>query len=180
MVLGGPPAEAAELWLPASHQQLMPRLRQAAEKVEATAACEQVMQGSLHSASEDAGTPVFALVCRDVRRYTYPVFVDAGSLEVTYPAGVPSGSLWDWSTIERRRQGTEACETLFAEQTRHMLQLQRLQGRKPWTRDDGEVFRLVIDFDARTPQGQPLHYRAECRLAGPDEASLVIRARRQS
>lgn len=68
----------------------------------------------------------------------------------------------------------------FAEQTRHMLQLRRVNSAASPEPDDEDALSLVIDFDAPTPQGHPLHYRAECRVAGSDAASLTIRARRQN
>lgn len=157
-------AMTQNLWLPGSYHKLMPELRKGAEKLQATERCAKVLEGKLHNSTQDEGRATFFFICRDSERKTFPVLMDANTLELDFPL-TPEPTPRDLAAERRARiqQAWQQCESSFVRETRFMNKMTILtQGQpKPQTDEDGSVA-FVIDFDAQNLHSQPLHYRAYC------------------
>lgn len=160
------------LWLPGTYYKLMPELRKGAEKLQATERCAKVLEGKLHSTTRDEAHATFYYICRDADRKTFPVLVDANTLELDFPL-TPEPTPRDLAAERRARiqQAWQKCESLFARETRFMNKMTLLtQGQPKAQFDDNGGVAFVIDFDAQNLHAQPLRYRAHCM--SKDEESL--------
>lgn len=186
------------LWLPGSYLKLMPKLRKSAEKLEASERCDKVLEGKLHDSTRNEEHATFFLICRDASRKTFPVLVDANTLELDFPLWVepepePEPEPRDLEAERRARiqHAWQVCEPLFAKETRFMQNMTLLTKGQPQPLEGGEggeggqggqgSVSFVIDFDAENLRAQPLHYRAHCTTTNEDAPpELVIEARRDS
>jgi hypothetical protein len=102
------PDLSAQLLLPRSYQQHLPRLQQAAELALSTDRCERLLQGGLQLDLSRPDHPVFRILCRDQHQQSFAMLVDGISLHLlddTRPGG--SISFEDWQRemeSEKERQ----------------------------------------------------------------------------
>lgn len=181
----------SSLWLPGAYQKLAPELRQAALKLEQTERCVKVLRGSLHDSTKSLDEAVFLLVCRDENRQTYSALANAQTLELTFllPEVVappleeltPEQQRAELAELKQQRfdQFQEACEQLFANKTRYMKNLVRIDQGSLVVKEEGEALSMVMPFDAVSLRGAPLQYQATCSSdASAAEVSLAITARK--
>lgn len=169
------------LWLPGKYQQqLAPELRQAAMKVEAEERCQTLLRGSLHDSSKSVDDARFLFVCRDPQGTTFPVIVDAQTLEISYrESGSTDGLLASGDSEKakaaRLSQVKTQCKALFEKNTQRMKGMQRLESldQAIHVAKGGELV-MSYAFDALSPTGHPLQYRAVCTAVGSEPATLSM------
>ena len=174
-----------DLWLPVSYQELAPELRQAALKAEASDVCHKLLRGGIHGSSEGLDKAVFFLVCWDADRKTFPILVDANTLEFTFlkkPDPVEEDAEQSVPDPQERIDSVWAeCQELYAKKTRHMKSLNTLTHGQPVPDVGEQHLEFQIDFDALSLQGESLHYRASCISANIETPTkLTIHGRKKT
>lgn len=170
----------SRLWLPKSYQTFYVSLVNAALAAEETDRCVTVLEGTLDLDQSTPERPVFRILCRQESGVSYNEMVDGTDYKtLTTPASKDSY----WSEESRRRRERERlmetywhlCQTEIARQTRLMNELQWLTPMPavPSSETDGRVS-YILDFDAKTPEGRPLHYRLQCAVSESEGATVSI------
>jgi len=198
VLIAGPAfaVKKSRLWLPRAQHELQSQLIQAAQLVESSDECEEVISGELDTDRSAEGAPVFRVVCRNPAGYTYSVYVtnagkpDAKVEKVQSEAATAENNAarkLSASSADNARAGDKSVDDKTG--SKNCLEaLKRRTGHMAGVKlDESNLQRLALptgdaqyelDFDAADPSGIALHFHAVCRVSAGGTALVEIRPRR--
>lgn len=177
------PLDASVLWLPLKYKPLQTKLFNAALAALDQPRCIEVKSGTVDLRQSSAEVPVFRILCKEASGLTYTETVTAEGYQSLTPL----------------KSARKSCHALVKEKTKLMQSLTWLppkpqasypneqaalraanKGEAQITTDaDGNRHeRYQWDFDAASPSGESLHYRAVCTAVNGEDAKVKIKARR--
>lgn len=176
------PLDTSVLWLPLKYQKLEAKLYFAAEAALSQPRCIEVKNGTVDLRQSTAESPVFRILCRESSGMTYTEMVTANGYESLTPK--KSAFL---ACFELLKQETELMQSLtwvppkpFASYpSEKAAQIAGAKGGSTIKEDaDGNRHEHYHwDFDAESPSGEALHYRAECLAVNGAKPAIEIKAR---
>jgi len=194
--------DESNLWLPISYRPHYMKLIRAAKLVEDNAHdCQSILRGELQASKSTKEHPVFRIVCRNQAKRSFAIIIDGLAMEVIDPA-FPGGTVSfeelevlrlqalaqkeKEAELEAQRQELIRqqalwlkCEEKVAERTKMMKDKVILTTEAPAAEVGPEQsLKFLLDFDAKTPQGKALRYRAICHFNESETLKVSIRPRR--
>lgn len=128
--------ELEQLWVPKSYMRHMPRLYDAAERVEQWSRCAELLEGTTHLDRTTEKHPVFTITCRNAEGRTFSVLVDGPTLKKVDEAR--PGGLVTFEQLEREREQAEARRQ---ERERKRAELEELEERSREAERESEAWR---------------------------------------
>lgn len=173
----------SRLWLPKSYRSHYVALVNAALAAEATNRCVTVLEGTIDLTLSSQEKAVFRILCRQESGVSYNEIVDGDSYE-TLTTPTQSDSYWsEDARLEREMQVRKKefwsrCDAMLKVRTRLMNDLQWVSEvpSPPVTISETSA-EYLVDFDAKTPEGTILKYRARCSVSDSQDAQVEITRR---
>ena len=151
------PLDEARLWLPASYNKHSLALLKAATSALARPRCLEVKRGTLDLSQSAPERAVFRFLCLQASGQTYTEVIEGNS----------------FTSLVFEPTKTPACYERLLTQVKAMHDL-------VWLVESGAVESDQIarwDFDAKTPDGDPLNFKAVCSLDKNGDAVVKLSPR---
>lgn len=176
------PIDPAVLWLPIKYQKLQAKLYIAAEAALYQPRCIEVRSGTVDLRQSTPNVPVFRILCEESSGMTYTEVVTADGYESLTPK---KNALLD--CYELLKHETKLMQGLTWVPPKPLTsypseKVARLAGAKGVSTIDEDADgnrheHYLWDFDAESPSGEPLHYRAQCMAVNGANPSIEVKAR---
>ena len=154
---GKKPLDESRLWLPASYKHYSLSLLKAATSALARPRCLDIKRGTLDISQTTDERAVFRFLCLQANGQTYSEVIEGNN----------------YTSLVFEPTKTPACyeRLLIKVQAMHDL---------VWLAESGAPVEDQLarwDFDAKTPDGEPLHYQAVCSLDSRGEVVVKLAPR---
>jgi hypothetical protein len=151
------PLDETRLWLPSSYRRYSLSLLKAATSALARPRCLEIKRGTLDLSQTTPERAVFRFLCLQASGQTYSEVIEGN----------------DYTSLVFEPTKTPACYERLLTQVQSMHDL-------AWLAESGAVEDDQIarwDFDAKTPDGESLHFQAVCSLDKNGEAVVKVSPR---
>jgi hypothetical protein len=201
------PLDDKVLWLPKSYQQYYIQLVNAAQAALAQERCIEVKRATLDLVQSTEAQPIYRVLCMQISGKTYTEIIDGSNYQSLTPEPKPRIDKDSTLSDELTLDPAKACRQLLVKKTLLMIDLRWLtldpvlvetkttamMVAETVTKDSPdysssetvadasaalEEKHYQWDFDAKTIEGKPLHFRGECIVSqGEGDLEEIGRAK---